>query len=1364
MSLTTPSLDFSRVEELLLCLGRAVTAAAFVALHEYFGGRAERGLHLRLASVLPATLVLSRDTVSLRMEASAQQTRWRELVRSGRHHDLMQRLMAASRRRGDPLWTHSDDWPALEDQLAVMYGTWGSQPAKRVYESWAPKSQRDYLRRLTQSEQSVEGLLRSHPGVIAAWCIDGINHFVDQGLPLQPIRALVDRHPGDPVLDLARARLAWMEGRLGEASRLLTRRTDDAAAETLGLLAIVQGDVKGASRHYYRATVHERKRTPGGDLLIQPSDVLAPLSHIASDFVARIQSAHVSARRVVQRGGASAARALWVQRLLARNAEMDMGAPPPTPPGAWGALLAGLVSRWTGLRPPREALRAALTRAQAAGHRWMAAELARVLDESEPAPPAGCRPLLGLLALDADWELTLGTLEGVAPPKAKAQRDANGRVAFRVEEDDGALLVSAVRQSRTAEGWGSPSTVTLAGLAGGIATVPELTERDEALLPSLLPDTYAPESWRVRISPLAGLKALVGHPALLQSDRADAPLQVEPRAPVLRLDAVSGGLCLRVEPAVAAGADAAWSRPRPDLFELTVFTPAQLAVARLIGAGFTLPLSGRGRMMNFLDRIEGTFPVLDSTATGGAHSAIQRADGRPVISLRPRGGGLRAQVSVAPLGLDGPRMPLGAPPTTAVARVDGRSRAVVRDLAAERAGLGRLVEQVPALVPFLANQPLVIDALDEALALVEVLGTLGEAAYVEWPEGGVLHIRPPLVAGALRLQVRQTGPWLSAAGHLDLGEGLQLDLDEVMRILEVGGTRFLRLGEGQFVALADQLRAQLRRLGRMGSRHAGGLRLHSLAAPALLELGEGAVVDGDADWQAQVARLRCPPPAPPLPTGLRATLRPYQAEGFAWMCRLTSLGLGGILADDMGLGKTVQTLAYLLHRAAEGPSLVVAPTSVCSAWAEQAARFAPDLRVIRFGEGDREAALRGLGPGALVICSYGLLVSEIERLAPLSFAALVLDEAQAIKNTDTLRHQCVARIAARQRFALSGTPVENHVGELWALMELLNPGALGPWAQFRSRFVDAAGAGEGADALRRLLRPFVLRRTKAMVLGDLPPRTDVVLPIPLDPRARHTYEALRQRAIGELRSEGAANTLTVLGWLTRLRLFCCHPALVLGEGTPLPAAKMEAFTRLVGELRENKHRALVFSQFVKHLDKLRVWLDAEKIPYQYLDGATPARERAARVEAFQGGEGDLFLISMKAGGTGLTLTAADYVVHMDPWWNPAVEDQASDRAHRIGQQRPVTVYRLITQGTIEEQMMALHRDKRDLADRLLDGAAAAASLSGEELLALLVAGAPSGEDARGDALGVAQPAQGLAPLHGQRRRGGPQGDGLGAEP
>jgi SNF2 family DNA or RNA helicase len=304
--------------------------------------------------------------------------------------------------------------------------------------------------------------------------------------------------------------------------------------------------------------------------------------------------------------------------------------------------------------------------------------------------------------------------------------------------------------------------------------------------------------------------------------------------------------------------------------------------------------------------------------------------------------------------------------------------------------------------------------------------------------------------------------------------------------------------------------------------------------------------------------------------------------------------------------------------------------------------------------------------------------------------------------------------------------VENHLGELWALMRFLEPGLLGSWEAFRFSFAEPieAGLSQPLEQLRQLVLPFVLRRTKAAVLAELPPRTEQLLEVELHPEERALYTALREQAEELLDALDEPQPLQILAQLTRLRMACCHPSLVL-EGDAVPAsAKLEAFGELVEQLRAGGHRALVFSQFVRHLAILRAWLDARGVRYRYLDGGTPAGQRDRAVRAFQEGDGDLFLISLRAGGFGLNLTAADAVIHMDPWWNPAVEDQASDRVHRIGQRRPVTVYRLVAQGTVEEKILALHERKRELAQQLLAGSDAAARLSAAELMALIRDDAP----------------------------------------
>ena len=613
---------------------------------------------------------------------------------------------------------------------------------------------------------------------------------------------------------------------------------------------------------------------------------------------------------------------------------------------------------------------------------------------------------------------------------------------------------------------------------------------------------------------------------------------------------------------------------------------------------------------------------------------------------------------------------------------------------------------------------------ERTLQLLVELQALGDAVLVEWPEGETFRVRREVGSGALTVSVRAAEDWFSATGRLAVDDDLVLELTELLALVEGSRGRFVRLEDGGFLALTEALRRQLDALARISRTRKGRTEFHGLAAGVVAPLVAGAGRRRtDAAWKAQLRRIEAADAADvPLPNTLQAELRPYQRDGFAWLTRLSTWGAGACLADDMGLGKTVQALALLLTRAAEGPALVVAPASVCGTWCEEAWRFAPSLAVHRFGPGDRKALLDGLGASDVVVCSYGLLTSEVQRLSAVRWATVVLDEAQAIKNPKTRRHRAVLKLSAACRLATTGTPVENHLGELWALFSFLNPGLLGSWERFRTRFAAPIEEGDrevGAQ-LRQIMLPFILRRTKSAVLAELPPRTDVQITVEPGEAEAALYEALRRRAIEELEAaDEEPRPLQILAQLTRLRLACCNPRLVVDHDDAPPSAKLAAFEQIVEGLRASRHRALVFSQFVRHLALLREWLDRRGIPYLYLDGSTPVARRDELVRAFQSGEGELFLISLRAGGLGLNLTGADHVVHMDPWWNPAVEDQASDRAHRIGQTRPVTVYRLVAKGTVEERIVALHHHKRDLADRLLADADTAARLSAADLLAVL---------------------------------------------
>jgi SNF2 family DNA or RNA helicase len=449
-----------------------------------------------------------------------------------------------------------------------------------------------------------------------------------------------------------------------------------------------------------------------------------------------------------------------------------------------------------------------------------------------------------------------------------------------------------------------------------------------------------------------------------------------------------------------------------------------------------------------------------------------------------------------------------------------------------------------------------------------------------------------------------------------------------------------------------------------------------------------------------------------LPKDLTATLRPYQLQGVSWLTFLRQAGLGGVLADDMGLGKTLQTLCML------GPgTLVVAPTSVLPNWEAEVKRFRPSLKVsVYHGPG------RTLDEAAdVTLTTYALMRMDAEVLAARTWNTLVLDEAQAIKNPDSQVARAAYGLQAAFRVALSGTPIENRLEELWSLMHFTNPGLLGGRKQFEERWARPVSDNQkgAAQALRARIRPFVLRRLKRDVAPELPPRTESVRHVTLTERERAVYDAVyaatREEVVNQLESGGSV--LKALEALLRLRQAACHPALVPGQQAKT-SSKVEALLEALGTAVEDGHKALVFSQWTSMLDLIEPALQAAGIGFIRLDGGTSNRGEVAA--SFQDPKGPpVMLISLKAGATGLNLTAADHVFLVDPWWNPSVEAQAADRAHRIGQQRPVNVYRLVSRGTVEEKILTLQDKKRALFESALGDASGATAITRADLLQLL---------------------------------------------
>ncbi len=464
------------------------------------------------------------------------------------------------------------------------------------------------------------------------------------------------------------------------------------------------------------------------------------------------------------------------------------------------------------------------------------------------------------------------------------------------------------------------------------------------------------------------------------------------------------------------------------------------------------------------------------------------------------------------------------------------------------------------------------------------------------------------------------------------------------------------------------------------------------------------------------------------PAGLKTELRPYQGDGLNWLQFLREYELGGILADDMGLGKTVQTLAHILVEKREGrldrPCLVVCPTSVVPNWLAEAARLAPELRVLSLHGPDRAQHFDKINAVDLVLTTYALLPRDADHLLPIDWHVAVLDEAQAIKNAAAKVTGLVCRLRARQRLCLTGTPMENHLGELWSQFAFLMPGLLGDARRFARVFrapIEKKQDGERRAVLAARLKPFLLRRTKTLVAADLPPKTEILRPLQLTGPQRDLYETVRLAMHEKVRREVAAKGLArshiiVLDALLKLRQVCCDPRLVkLAAARRVAAsAKLVHLMEMLPALVEDGRRILLFSQFTSMLDLIKPAVAEAGIDFVELRGDTA--DRARPVARFQKGNVPLFLISLKAGGTGLNLTAADTVIHYDPWWNPAVEDQATDRAHRIGQQRPVFVYKLVAQGTVEERMLELQQRKKALASGIYEaGGSAAAALGAADL-------------------------------------------------
>lgn len=972
------------------------------------------------------------------------------------------------------------------------------------------------------------------------------------------------------------------------------------------------------------------------------------------------------------------------------------------------------------------------------GLNWLAsmAEGAKSLINGQEPPPG-----FFVAGKAEHWREVLSALQSLgSDAPARSESGETSRFIWMLDIGKGGALlgIQSMEQKRGARGWSKPKAVTLSKIAGN----PHLSPWDAKVANCIRTEKYGRRNALLDLP--NAMQALIGHPAVALSSKPEQLVELSEGTPEIEVIHQGDKITLKVTPPLRESApadkyyyDAEEKREAEALRLITLvqdsaqrvrlfrFTPSQRRAAQLLAEKVTIPASAQQELHTAMQALSSHFQLQADHLQAAREIP---AESRLRAELSPVNDGLLLRLVATPLGTEGPRLVPGSGRTRLMALVSGESVGTTRQLEIERTHLDAVLDALP----FLENCTGDADQCEwdvaepeDALALVEILPTLPAIAALDWPKGKAVKV-VSVDLSQLSVQVKSERDWFKLEGEAKVDEGLVFTFATLLAASR-SSSRFIAMGNGVYAALTRRLKDRLSDLASVTETDKHGARIPRLAAAWMDDALEGISTKADKEFHSAIEKLRATQEqAIPLPKTLQAELRPYQEDGYLWASRLAQAGFGACLADDMGLGKTLQSLALLLARAENGAALIIAPTSVCGNWIAEAARFAPSLNLHLYSEADREAVINDAAAFDVVVVSYTMLQQAGEQFAAKHWHTLIADEAQAIKNATTKRSQAVFELNADFRLALSGTPVENRLAELWSIMRFANPGLLGSLTRFNERFAIPIERDKDRDALhtlRRLIAPFLLRRTKTQVLQELPPRTELVVKIvPGKEEASH-YEALRREAIAEAdmalaNNKGGQARMNILAQLTRLRRAACDPRIVT-PAYPAIGSKVQTFTNLAIELVANGHKALVFSQFVDFLTLLRQALDATGIAYQYLDGATPGAERTKRVAAFQSGKSDLFLISLKAGGFGLNLTSADYVVITDPWWNPAAEDQAMGRAHRMGQLRPVTVYRLVTQGTVEEHIVGLHNDKRALAESILGEGDAASIPSTEELISLI---------------------------------------------
>lgn len=937
----------------------------------------------------------------------------------------------------------------------------------------------------------------------------------------------------------------------------------------------------------------------------------------------------------------------------------------------------------------------------------------------------GGKPLISRIRYKQPWELLLKEL---TPKEAGADSDREERtvrVSYLVNYD----RVEVREQSRLKSGaWGAGKRMSLDTFHRGT----DFMDDADRKIASKVRNWYSYD---------IDVKCILPH--LIGSDRVYTgryapfqPVTIEEEKPYLIIERGKNAFSVKSNIGnVKIDGETIFRKDGDTHYTVIPLTEKQRIYYKKLLAIGSFPLEAEQQLREFLPKVSDVVEAHTDLVEGG--STLQHRNGQPQLCLQvlPTPG-TRNQFSVYclahPLNEGKSYFTPGKGLNPCVAEADGERFQVTRDIKGERANLQLLttflddnnVLDDAISEPFADRTSIIIDA-EYLLLLMQFAKEQQEHFYMEWPEGGQLNLKTANPS-AWNIGLKSKNGWFEVEGEIPIDDDTVITAAQLLELVASSQQKgFIRLGENDYMAITDKLRKQLSRLESLTTSNRGHLQISELHASLLgsalsgeIEIKHDKSID---ELQGKIKKSMALKPA--VPKQLKADLRDYQQDGYLWMNRMTDWGAGVCLADDMGLGKTVQTIAFLLKTQTGGAALVAAPASVVLNWRRELERFAPSLNVIVLNSApDRQAAIKETGKGDVMLTTYGLFVTEAEHLLQKEWNTVCLDEAHVIKNRETKTSQAVMQLKAKNRIILTGTPVQNHLGELWNLYQFINPGLLGSYDQFSQKYIvpiEQQDNKERSKQLKRIIQPFILRRTKQEVIEELPDKTEITMPVELSDDELAVYEVIRRRAKELLEEETTSSpSVNTLAEITRLRQAACAAQLAEKKWKG-DCSKINVLLQLVAEITDGGNSVLVFSQFTSFLSLVRKALEKVGQDYLYLDGAVTMKKREQMVQDFQHGRCPVFLISLKAGGLGLNLTGANYVIHLDPWWNPAIEQQATDRAYRIGQSQNVTVYHLISQHTIEEKILRLHETKRNLADAMLEGTSQSHKLTSKDLLKMI---------------------------------------------